>query len=162
PSQCVTASPTGPDGGACIAKTCADYLAQNKDCGKQSDGCGSTIDCGKCTDPQFCGGGGPSKCAVAGGGVCVPKTCADYAGKCGAPTCKRLAACPAGLNCGEVADGCGGMVSCGGDDCVAPAICGGGGTANVCGGGVVVGPGGGACVPLKVCPANACGPIADG
>ena len=74
PSQCVTATPTGPDGGACVAKTCADYLLQNKDCGPQSDGCGNTINCGACVDPEFCGGGGPSKCAISGGGACTPKT----------------------------------------------------------------------------------------
>ncbi len=49
------------------------------------------------------------------GGTCVKKTCADY-----------------GANCGPVADGCGGLTaSCG--TCTAPYICGGSGTANVCG-----------------------------
>jgi hypothetical protein len=61
PSQCVVAQPTGPDGGACIAKTCADYLLEHQDCGPQSDGCGYTIQCGCFTDPVFCCGGGPSK-----------------------------------------------------------------------------------------------------
>ncbi|MDB4938145.1 MAG: Tryptophan synthase alpha chain [Labilithrix sp.] len=252
PSQCVAATPASADGGACIKKTCADYLLENKDCGTQSDGCGGTVDCGVCTGAsEFCGGGGPSKCAVSGGGVCTPKTCADFTGKCGpqqdgcggvttdcggctlpeicggggtpsvcgggtlladggggacvprtvcgatecgqvadgcggvldcgiascvagttcggskianqcgSPACVPLVACPIGKNCGSIADGCGGTVSCGGA-CAAPAICGGGGTPNVCGGGTITGPGGGACVPIKVCPANACGLIADG
>ncbi len=251
PSQCVQGVPTGPDGGACIKLTCADYLKVNKDCGLESDGCGGTIDCGKCVDPEFCGGGGPSKCAISGGGVCVQKTCADYPGKCGAqpngcggvtadcgacvfpqvcggggvasvcgggaavgpdgaacmpiaacgptqcgkiadgcggvldcgtancvganicggagvpnqcgaPKCVPLAKCTAGMNCGSMADGCGGSISCGGA-CVSPAICGGGGQANVCGGGVVAGPdGGGVCAPIVACPVNGCGPIADG
>ena len=253
PSQCVTAVPTGPDGGACVLKTCADYLLENKNCGPQSNGCGGMVDCGACTGAsEFCGGGGPSKCAVSGGGACTPKTCVDFPGKCGAqsdncggvtfdcggctlpaicggggtpsvcgggilpgpgggacvprtacgalecgkvadgcggildclatnctgtticggagvanqcgaPNCVKLAACPAGKNCGSVADGCGGTVVCGGGvACTLPAICGGGGTANVCGGGTITGPGGGACVPLAVCPAGSCGPIADG
>ena len=40
----------------------------------------------------------------------------------------------AGANCGPVGDGCGGTIDCG--MCVAPQTCGGGGTANLCGGGV--------------------------
>jgi hypothetical protein len=255
PSQCVSEHPTGPDGGACVKLTCADYLKNNKDCGTQSDGCGGTIDCGKCVDPEFCGGGGPSKCAVSGGGVCTPKTCLDYPGtcgpqpdgcgkttsdcggcifpqicggggvpsicggggalspdgsacapittcgptqcgkiadgcggvldcgtgncingnicggagvanQCGAPKCTPLTKCPVNLDCGTIADGCGGSVTCGtGLGCAAPAICGGGGVANKCGGGVVTadgGPNGGACTPNTTCPANSCGPIADG
>jgi hypothetical protein len=250
PSQCVLETPTSADGGACVKLTCADYAKKNMDCGPQSDGCGGTIDCGKCVDPEFCGGGGPSKCAVTGGGTCTPKTCADYPGtcgpqpdgcgrvtaacgacafpqicggggvpsvcgggatlgpdgsacapittcganqcgkiadgcggvldcgtgnctggkvcggagvanQCGAPACTPITKCPAAMNCGSIADGCGGSVSCGGA-CTAPAICGGGGAQNVCGGGVVTGPGGGACTPIATCPANACGPIADG
>jgi hypothetical protein len=39
--------------------------------------------------------------------------------------------CPAGANCGIVADGCGGTVSCG--KCTPPDTCGGQGVANVCG-----------------------------
>ena len=143
PSKCVAAVPTGPDGGACVLKTCADYLAAGKDCGSQSDGCGGTVNCGGCAAPAFCGGGGPSKCAVSGGGVCVPKTCADFPGKCGAQP-----------------NGCGGVTSdCGG--CVAPAICGGGVTPSVCGGGGA-GPGGGVCVPKTACAAGECGKVADG
>ncbi len=255
PSQCVAATPTGPDGGACIAKTCADYKLENKDCGKQSDGCGNVIDCGGCIDPEFCGGGGPSKCAVSGGGACIPKTCADYPGKCGvqsdgcggvtdvcgtctfpqicggggvpsvcgggtltqadggacqpktvcaanqcgkiadgcggvldcgtancvggqicggagvpnvcgAPACVKTpqATACAGKNCGSVADGCGGLWSCGAG-CVAPQICGGAGVPNVCGGGTITADGGangGTCTPIAVCPANSCGPIANG
>jgi hypothetical protein len=40
----------------------------------------------------------------------------------------------AGANCGTIADGCGSTVDCG--MCVSPQTCGGGGTANLCGGGV--------------------------
>ena len=97
PRSASTATAASPDGGACVPKTCADYLLENKDCGPQSNGCGGTVDCGECVDPEFCGGGGPSKCAVSGGGVCVPKTCADYPGKCG----------PQPNGCGGVTSDCG-------------------------------------------------------
>ncbi len=139
PSQCVAATPTGPDGGACVPKTCADYKLEDMDCGQQSDGCGGVIDCGTCTAPEFCGGGGPSKCAVSGGGACVPKTCADYPGKCG----------PQPTGCGGVTEDC--------SSCTFPEICGGGGVPSVCGGGKVT-----SCTPLTTCPPNTCGPIADG
>src|SRR5262249_45679167 len=105
PSQCVAALPTGPDGGACVRKTWADYNLQNMDCGVQSDGCGGTIDCGQCIAPEFCGGGGPSKCAVSGGGTCTPVTCAAYPGRCG----------PQPNGCGGVTADCG--------TCTAPQAC---------------------------------------
>jgi hypothetical protein len=47
--------------------------------------------------------------------ACTPTTCAAE-----------------GKNCGTISDGCGGQLSCG--TCTAPATCGGGGVANVCGG----------------------------
>ena len=144
PSKCVAAVPTLPDGGACVPKTCADYLAQNMDCGEQSDGCGGVINCGQCTAPEFCGGGGPSKCAVTGGGTCTPKTCADFPGKCG----------PQPNGCGGVTASCG--------TCTAPQVCGGGGVPSVCGGGSTQGPDGGACVRLTSCAPGQCGQIADG
>ena len=50
--------------------------------------------------------------------ACTPTTCAAQ-----------------GKNCGTIPDGCGGTLTCGA--CVAPQICGGGGVANVCGGGVI-------------------------
>jgi hypothetical protein len=104
--------------GGCAPRTCQDLAA---DCGKQGDGCGKIIDCGTCSGGQTCGGGGvPSQCGgLAGdGGVCTPKSCVDL-----------------GVNCGPIADGCGGIVDCGA--CSAPGdICGGGGTPNVCGGGL--------------------------
>jgi hypothetical protein len=140
----VAASVLGPDGGTCVKKTCDDYRAEGKDCGQQSDGCGGIIDCGGCTPPAFCGGGGPSKCAPAGGNPCVKKTCADYPGKCG----------PQPDGCGGVTENCG--------TCAPPQICGGGGVPSVCGGGVVSGPDGGTCDPIKTCGPKQCGKIADG
>ncbi|MCB9730602.1 MAG: VWA domain-containing protein [Deltaproteobacteria bacterium] len=69
-------------------------------------------------------------------GVCVPRDCAA-----------------AGAECGDVPDGCGGVLSCGG--CEAGKTCGAQGNANRCGEG--------ACVPLSCKPAGAeCGPVSDG
>lgn len=79
-----------------------------KNCGGVSDGCGGTYNCGSCTAPQSCGGGGtPNVCG------CTPATCAAL-----------------GKNCGTASDGCGGSLECG--TCAAPETCGGGGIANVC------------------------------
>src|SRR5262249_35592699 len=139
-------TPTSSDGGMCTPKTCADYAATGVDCGQQSDGCGGVLNCGTCSPPSFCGGGGPSQCGVGvipDAGACTPKTCADFPGMCGPQP-----------------DGCGGVTaSCG--VCTPPEICGGGGP-SICGGGTVSGPDGGACTPITVCAPNQCGKIADG
>jgi hypothetical protein len=156
PSLCGTgAGPDGGgDGGVCVPKTCASYPTAT--CGQQSDGCGAlTTDCGGCTSPQFCGGGGPGLCGGnmptgpdGGPLMCVPATCATL-----------------GNPCGQQGDGCGGLLTC--TTCVSPATCGGGGP-NRCGtgrdGGVGNGSDGGVCVP-RTCasyPANTCGPQSDG
>jgi len=88
---------------------------------------------------------------------------AGVANQCGVPSCTRITSCPSGMNCGSVADGCGGTVTCG-TTCPQGQICGGGGLANVCGGGSVAGDGGpgSTCQPITTCPLNFCGPIADG
>ena len=142
-----------PDGGPlCTPKTCADFPAGT--CGQQADGCsGLTADCGSCTAPQYCGGGGPSLC-----GGNLTKT-ADGAAPCTPTTCAAL-----GYTCGQASDGCGGTIGpCG--SCTAPQYCGGGG-ANVCGGNTGLAPDGGAlvtCTP-KSCAAQGatCGDLGDG
>jgi hypothetical protein len=105
----------GGDGstGPCVSKTCAE-LGYN--CGPNTDGCGNPIQCGSCTAPQFCGGGGFSVCGGIedAGAACVPRTCQQ-----------------AGVFCGPTGDGCGNMLSCG--SCQAPESCGGGGMPGVCG-----------------------------
>jgi hypothetical protein len=139
---------------ACTPKTCA-----ANQCGLMGNGCGGQLDCGNCTNNQVCGAGGPNQCGV---GACVPgvcpapapgSTCGPVAngcgglnncpcpantpcvnGTCGTPPCTPRTCQQAGANCGQVADGCGGIQNCG--TCVAPQTCGGGGTANICGGGV--------------------------
>ena len=62
--------------------------------------------------PPVGGGGG----GTGGGGNCQPATCASL-----------------GRNCGQIADGCGGVLECG--TCGDGTNCGGGGTPNVCGAG---------------------------
>lgn len=136
---------TTTSGGTCKPLTCKD-LGIN--CGPAGDGCGGKIECGTCTSPETCGGGGkPSVCGGTAG--CVPQTCAQQKVACG----------PAG-------DGCGGTIAnCG--TCPAPQFCGGGGPSQ-CGGGLVndggmsVLPDGGLCAPRTVCNPNECGPVANG
>ncbi|MBI3184526.1 MAG: hypothetical protein HYZ28_20515 [Myxococcales bacterium] len=138
-NRCGTSGGGLVDGG-CVPRTCAQAGA---DCGPAGDGCGGLLNCGSCTSPQTCGGGGtPSVCGAPPS--CVPKTCAQF-----------------GANCGPVGDGCGNLLNCG--SCTSPQTCGGGGTPSVCGGG-------GACVPQtcaqlgKNCGAvgNGCGGLIDG
>ena len=122
------------------AASCA---AVNANCGLISDGQGGTIDCGTCTAPQTCGGGGVFfQCGGSSGG-CTPKTATE--------ACAAINA-----NCGELSDGCNGTVSCG--TCTnAGETCGGGGTPFVCG------KGGGTCTPTTCTALNAnCGMIGDG
>jgi hypothetical protein len=51
-----------PDAGTCVPRTCAE---QSFDCGAAGDGCGRPIQCGTCTLPAICGGGGkPNVCGT--------------------------------------------------------------------------------------------------
>lgn len=99
----------------CGLVTCS---SQNATCGPIGDGCGGVIDCGTCTAPDTCGGGGTLFTCGSGGSnsSCTPRTCQQ-----------------AGAQCGVVADGCGGLTpNCG--SCGTGETCGGGGTPNMCGG----------------------------
>ena len=108
-------------------------------CGVVPDGCGGVI--------KDCGGG----CAVLGescGGGGVPDVC----GK-GAPICIPLTVAACGIACGQISDGCGGVIQC--SACQLPATCGGGGIPGVCG---TI-----SCNPLTCASQGAtCGSIADG
>src|SRR5262249_45424860 len=76
-----------------------------------------TIDCGTCTLPDTCGSLMPGQCGhrdTTDAAVCVPKSCPTVNG------------------CGDMSDGCGNLLHCGGT-CPANTTCGGGGTLNVCG-----------------------------
>ncbi|HEX8792957.1 MAG TPA: hypothetical protein VF765_18555 [Polyangiaceae bacterium] len=102
----------GGDGGVgCTPKTCAQL---GYDCGANNDGCGNVIMCGSCSKPEYCGGGGYSKC---GGGMGL--------GSDGGAQCKPLTCTGLGYDCGPAGDGCGGLLQCG--TCTAPSFCGGGG-----------------------------------
>jgi hypothetical protein len=94
----------------CTPTTC---VQQGTNCGTISDGCGRTLTCGDCTDPDICGGGNPGTPGVCG---CTKTTCAAQ-----------------NAQCGTIADGCDGQLDCG--ICTAPYTCGGGtpSTPNRCG-----------------------------
>jgi hypothetical protein len=109
PGQC-----GAPDAGTCVPVTCPN---QNIGCGPAGDGCGNAIDCGPCTPPFTCGGGGvPGQCGAMETGTCMPQTCQDLH-----------------LSCGPAGDGCGNAIDCG--PCILPMTCGGGGIPGQCGGG---------------------------
>jgi hypothetical protein len=80
----------------CTPLTCANYPTGT--CGQQTDGCGGlTADCGTCTAPQTCGGGGtPNMCGAPDAGSCTPMTCTGQ-----------------GIVCGPAGNGCGGLLQCG-------------------------------------------------
>src|SRR3569832_1053869 len=112
--------PTDTDNGSngsatCTLNTCT---SQNAMCGPIGDGCGGQVDCGSCTSPETCGGGGINfECGGGGSGsgqACTPRDCAQ-----------------AGATCGVVADGCGSVTpSCG--TCPTGMTCGAGSTPNTC------------------------------
>jgi hypothetical protein len=147
-------NPPEPDGGSlnrdsgsgpapCKPRKCA--AAGGANCGPVGDGCGGLLQCGTCATPETCGGGGNA--SVCGGSTnCTPKKCSDFPdvdGGVGA--------------CGPIADGCGGLVTCG--TCTPPQSCGGGGVPSTCGGTT-------GCIPKTIAACTAtgttCGPIADG
>jgi hypothetical protein len=123
--------------------TCASLGAN---CGLQGDGCGGMMDCGSCTLPQTCGGGGtPSVCGGTAG--CIKRTCQQ-----------------ANAGCGPAADGCGGILDCG--SCNNPGeSCGGGGVPSQCGKsiGTIADGGGNLCTPIDCATQGIhCGPAGDG
>ncbi len=127
-TNCVTPDVPPP----CQPRTCAQA---NASCGPVGDGCGGLLQCGTCTAPATCGGGG------------VPS-------QCGTPTCTRQTCAAQGLACGPAGDGCGGVLDCG--PCTAPDTCGGGGVPGQCGHTT-------SCMP-RTCAAQSleCGPAGDG
>ncbi len=139
PTEDMAGADLASPGGGCGLVTCQSASAT---CGLIGDGCGGTIDCGSCTSPATCGGGGVQfQCGGSSG--CTPITAAQ--------ACSAL-----GANCGEASDGCGSTVSCG--SCAAGQTCGGGGTSFQCGSG-----GGGTCTPLTCAMLGSnCGTIGDG
>jgi hypothetical protein len=139
----IECAPCPSDAGTCAPVTCLDYGSV---CGQQSDGCGGlTPDCGACTAPEYCGGGGPSACGP------VPSTaCAKLGSNCGVQAV-----------CGDSV-----VVDCG--TCEGPEYCGGPNYSShgaTCGGAPLDGGTDGAtrCVPLT-CGAlgYVCGTADDG
>jgi hypothetical protein len=172
--SCIT-----PDIPSCTPKTCAQLGAS---CGPAGDGCGNVIQCGNCTAPQTCGGGGqPSVC---GSPTCTAKTCAQLgimcgpagdgcggllqcgtcpggqtcggggmSGVCGTQTCTAKTCAQQNIMCGPAGDGCGNLIQCG--SCPTGQTCGGGGMPGVCGGNP--------CTPQTCAQLGAnCGPVGDG
>ena len=116
------------------------------------DGCGNLQDCGTCTAPETCAGGGTQN--VCGKPSCSPQTCASQSYDCGMAsdtcggmldcgTCATNQTCGAqqadvcgtgvcvaktcaqqGYNCGMEGDGCGNLLDCG--TCSTNQVCGGG------------------------------------
>ncbi|MEY2934040.1 MAG: hypothetical protein RL033_4789, partial [Pseudomonadota bacterium] len=173
------------DLGACVgdepeAPTCDPLLVcpSNVDCGTIADGCGGLLQCGTCTAPDTCGGGGtPNQCGSSctlttcpaegatcgiigdgcGGtlncGPCPQGTSCGAGGTpnvCGTPACTPRTCQSFGASCGSIGDGCGRTLNCG--TCQSPAFCGGGGP-NVCGNTT--------CTPTGCGTAN-CGTVGDG
>jgi len=79
-------------GGAasCVPTSCA---AQGKNCGSIADSCGGTLNCGTCTAPQTCGGGGIANVCGSGttGGASLTLTATGRSGE-------RITSSPAGVN----------------------------------------------------------------
>jgi hypothetical protein len=146
-NQCGGSTGLTQDGGVPCTPTngCAGH-----DCGQAADGCGGLLNCGTCIDPQFCGGGGPSVCGGNNG-----------LGADGSVPCTPATTCPGSQNCGQAADGCGGLLNCG--SCTSPQFCGGGGP-SVCGGNNGMNPDGGILCTPTTCAAlgNPCGQQSDG
>lgn len=90
--------------------------------------------CDRCPEGQVCGGDGLRECVPAPV-VCAPLTCGGRSAECG-----------------ELADGCGGVLNCG--ECPEGQTCGWEGVPNRCGGGT-------ACGPIA-CAIGACGLLPDG
>jgi len=172
------------DLGGCVgdepeAPTCDPLTECPEDvnCGTIADGCGGLLQCGQCTAPDICGGGGTpnqcgssctlTTCAAAGAtcgsiadgcggvlncGTCTQGTCGGggTANVCGTPACTPRTCASFGATCGSIGDGCGRTLNCG--TCDSPAFCGGGGP-NTCGTN--------ACTPTDCGTAN-CGTVGDG
>ena len=107
---------------ACVPMSC---YALGVGCGTVNDTCGSMIECGSCTAPDSCGGGGePTACGHAEATDAGPT---DAAGDgCRPSPCAEL-----GFQCGVQNIGCGIWALCG--ECDGTDTCGGGGTPGVCG-----------------------------
>jgi hypothetical protein len=128
------------DLGSCIGNTpppptCTPIKCGAGMCGVNANGCGGTVDCGKCPPPGCkpttcaaqsadCGKIGDGCGAVLDCGVCATGKVCGIAGpnKCGSTTCNPQTCSDAKAECGNVGDGCGGLIDCG--DCPPGQVCG--------------------------------------
>jgi hypothetical protein len=141
-------------------------------CGTRTNNCGHSVDCGSCSPPNTCGGGGAAnKCGCTpSGSPCDGVNCGNLTDSCGNSVmcgCTGVNTCGgggtsgkcgctpsnpcAGGNCGTFPDGCGGSVTC---NCSGVNTCGGGGVPGKCG-----------CTPMAkadACIDQVCGSAPDG
>jgi hypothetical protein len=179
-ASCITPTVVIPP--SCAPVTCAQ---QGFNCGLAGDGCGNELNCGPCTAPETCGGGGvPGQC---GGTACNPISCATQGiqcgptgdgcgdllqcgncpngetcggggvpGKCGAPACTAITCASQGIQCGPAGNGCGGLLACG--TCPPGEACGSGGQPGKCGA-----PDASTCTALTCAEQSiSCGPAGNG
>lgn len=131
---------------AALAAACAGAPAGQ--CSPNTCGgcCSATGVCEPGITERACGGAGNQCLECPVGNACVAGACQPKA--CTPATCASL-----GATCGDVPDGCGSTVSCGG--CAQGESCGAGGRPNVCGTGT--------CTPTTCAQAGKnCGTISDG
>jgi hypothetical protein len=125
-------------GTVCLGATISCQQPTGRYCGRIGDGCGRPLECGECPDRYVCD---EQICR------CKPGACGDKPVACEGPGYRY---------CGRIGDGIGGSLDCGA--CKTGEICGGGGLANVCGGGD--------CERLRGCTqqsgARYCGIVGDG
>ena len=121
-----------------LTPTCTPLTCQQQSigCGPAGDGCGGQLNCGTCTAPLTCGGGGVAgQCGTIDGGTCQAQTCQEQ-----------------NMQCGATGDGCGAVLNCG--VCAAPTSC----VSGRC-----VAPDAGGCAAFSCQQQNiACGPAGDG
>ena len=128
------------DLGACVGNpppppTCQPIKCTTGMCGVIANGCGGSIDCGKCPPPTCvpttctaqnaaCGSIGDGCGKLLDCGTC-PKgqVCGiDAPNQCGMVTCKPQTCADANAECGNIGDGCTGLIDCG--DCPPGQVCG--------------------------------------
>jgi hypothetical protein len=100
--------------GSCV---CADPNACVGKCGTFTDACGHSVNCGGCTAPQTCGGGGTANlCGCTPKPVCHDECGGTVANGCGGTfVCPNVNACVCNQGCTPV---------CGGDVCQCAGFCG--------------------------------------
>jgi hypothetical protein len=128
------------DLGSCVGNpppppSCVPIKCTTGVCGVVANGCGGTIDCGKCPPPvckattcavqnAACGSIGDGCGALLDCGKCpAGMVCGiDAPNQCGQITCNPQSCADAKAECGNIGDGCTGLIDCG--DCPPGQVCG--------------------------------------